>query len=79
MGINKARFSSDLKVEISSFHKEASMEAWNKKSTPINSIHAIKMAITYLFIFHVFQSEKYLNEIIRMRLLKLFKTMELLV
>ena len=50
-GIRSVRFSSDLKIFISSFHNDANIEAWNRKSTPINIIQASKIANTYLFIF----------------------------
>ena len=50
-GIRSDRFSSDLNIAIPSFHKDANIEAWNKKSMPINIIHAIKIANAYLFIF----------------------------
>jgi hypothetical protein len=50
-GIRIVRSSSDLNIASFSFHNDSNIEAWNKKSTPINIIHAIKIANTYLFIF----------------------------
>lgn len=48
-GINRAKLSSDFIAGISSSHNDAKIEAWNRKSTPINNSQAKTIEVIFLF------------------------------